>query len=192
MTALDLRRGATAGILMSVMAASASGGWSKDQPGAALETLAFGLMATLLAVVIARELSNSAPTTAGSDGRYGGFWIRAVALALDYIPLYVVGFVLALAGLGAVTVPILGGLAFLYFVGLWTTAGATLGMRAMGLRVVDEGGGKLSLVLAVRRFVGLFLALACVFVGVAWVAFDKRKRGWADLLGRSLVVRTTS
>jgi len=192
MTGLAVRRSATVGILISVMTAATSAGWSTDQPRAALETLACGLVATLLVVVGARALSRSAPTTADAYDRYGGFWIRAVALVLDDVPLYVVGLVLALAGFGAVTVPILGGLAFLYFVGLWTTAGATLGMLALGLRVVDEDGGKLSLMLAVRRFVGLLLGLACVFVGVAWVAFDKRKRGWADLLGRSLVVRTTS
>ncbi len=190
MAEFDLRRGATAGIVLSVMTAATSVGWSKDQPGATLETLAVGLVATLLVVLIARALSSPGPAIAGSSDPYAGFWIRAVALVLDYIPLYVVGLILALAGLGAVTVPILGGLAFAYFVGLWAVDGATLGMRVLGLRVVGDGGGKLTLPFAIRRFVGLVLGLACVFVGVAWVAFDRRKRGWADLLGRSLVVRT--
>ena len=189
MTELNLRR-TTIGVGISVLAATTSMGWSKDQPRAALETLAVCLAAMLLVVVIARALSSPGPAIAGSSDSYAGFWIRSVALVLDYIPLYVVGLILALMGLGAVTVPILGGLAFLYFVGFWALAGATLGMRALGLRVVGESGGKLTLQFAIRRFVGLFLALACFFVGVAWVAFDERKRGWADLLGRSLVIRT--
>jgi uncharacterized RDD family membrane protein YckC len=42
---------------------------------------------------------------------------------------------------------------------------------------------------AVLRFVGLSVAFACIYIGVIWVAFDSRKRGWQDRIGGSVVIR---
>jgi uncharacterized RDD family membrane protein YckC len=190
MAELDLRRAAIAGTVISLVMAATSSNWSKDQPRASVETLAVGLLVTLLVVVIARAIQTPASPPVGSDGPYGGFWMRAVALTLDYVPLYLVGLLLAVIGLGAITVPVLLGLGFVYFVGLWVVAGRTLGMRALGLMVVRENGGDVTLTVAVRRFLGLLLGVACVFAGVVWVAFDARKRGWADLVSGTVVVRT--
>jgi uncharacterized RDD family membrane protein YckC len=188
----DLRRGATAGTLVSVIATATSGGWSSDQPTTALEVLAVGLLGTSIALLIVRELGTPAPAAAGPEGPYAGFWVRAVALVLDYVPIYVVGVVLAVAGLGPIAVPVIGGLAFAYFVGFWTTSGRTLGMRVVGLRVLRTDGGDVTPTVAIRRFVGLFVGILCLFAGVVWVAFDARKRGWADIFGGTVVVRTAA
>jgi uncharacterized RDD family membrane protein YckC len=64
-------------------------------------------------------------------------------------------------------------------------------MRVLGLRVVRQDGGALGWGNAVRRFFGLFAAFLFLYIGVVWVAFDSRKRGWADLVGDTLVVRTS-
>jgi uncharacterized RDD family membrane protein YckC len=190
MAQFDLRRGVAAGIVISVVMAASSSGWSKDQPRASAETLAAGLLATLVVVAVASAIQSAVPSSESPDGPYGGFWLRAVALALDYIPLYLAGLLLAVIGLGSITVPVLLGLAFLYFVGLWVTTGRTLGMRALGLRVIRENGSGLTVTAATRRFLGLFLGVICVFLGVVWVAFEPRKRSWADLIGGTVVVRT--
>jgi uncharacterized RDD family membrane protein YckC len=192
MTQFNLRRGVIAGSLILIVAAAGSSGWSKDQPRAALEIIAVGLLAMLLMVVIVRAIQAPAPPPATSDSPYGGFWVRAVALVVDYIPLYVVGILLAVIGLGPITVPVLLGAGFVYFVGLWVVTGRTFGMRVLGLRVIRENGGDVTLTVATRRFVGLFLGVACLFIGVVWVAFDARKRGWADLFSGTVVVRTAT
>jgi hypothetical protein len=33
------------------------------------------------------------------------------------------------------------------------------------------------------------VAFACIYIGVIWVAFDPRKRGWHDKIGGTVVVR---
>jgi uncharacterized RDD family membrane protein YckC len=192
MAEFDLRRGAIAGTVVSMTAAATSGGWSNDQPRAAIETFAVGFLMTVLALVVARAIHTAGSSPIASDGTYGGFWVRAVAMVVDYVPLYLVGVLLAVIGLGTVAVPVLLGIGCVYFVGLWVITGRTLGMRLLGLRVIRENGGQVTLTVAVRRLLGLFLAFACVFLGVAWVALDARKRGWADLLSGTVVVRTAT
>ncbi|MGA3058510.1 MAG: RDD family protein [Candidatus Limnocylindrales bacterium] len=120
---------------------------------------------------------------------FGGFWLRVVAYLIDMSLLGIVGVVLSSA-LGAAG-QAMGALMFIaYFIGLWGTTGQTVGMMLLGLHVVrDVDGGKITWRNAVLRFVGLFVAFACVYIGVIWVAFDSRKRGWHDKIGATVVVR---
>jgi len=85
----------------------------------------------------------------------------------------------------------MGALIFIaYFIALWGTTGQTIGMMLLGLHVVrDVDGGKIRWGTAVLRFVGLFVAFACLYIGVIWVAFDSRKRGWHDRIGGTVVIR---
>ena len=120
---------------------------------------------------------------------FGGFWLRVGAYIIDVILLGIVGAILSLV-LGAAG-PWVGGTIFsVYFIALWGTTGQTIGMMLLGLNVVrDADGGKITWGKAVLRFVGLFVAFACVYIGVIWVAFDSRKRGWHDIIGGTVVVR---
>jgi uncharacterized RDD family membrane protein YckC len=121
---------------------------------------------------------------------FGGFWLRVLAYLIDVSLLGIVGIVLSSA-LGTVGQAI-GGLIFIvYFTGLWGLKGQTIGLMLLGLHVVrDVDGGKISWGNAVLRFVGLFVAFACIYIGVIWVAFDSRKRGWHDKIGGTVVVRS--
>ena len=120
---------------------------------------------------------------------FGGFWLRVLAYLIDISLLGIVGIILSSA-LGAAGQAI-GALMFIaYFTGLWGLTGQTIGMMPLGLHVVrDVDGGKISWSHAVLRFVGLFVAFACVYIGVIWIAFDSRKRGWHDRIGGTVVVR---
>lgn len=120
---------------------------------------------------------------------FGGFWLRVVAYLIDVSLLGIVGIVLSSA-LGAAG-QAMGALIFIaYFIGLWGTTGQTIGMALLGLRVVrNADGGKITWGTAVLRFIGLLVAFACIWVGVIWVAFDSRKRGWHDMIGGTVVVR---
>src|ERR1035437_1140997 len=120
---------------------------------------------------------------------FGGFWLRVLAYLIDVSLLGIVGIVLSSA-LGAVGQAIDTLLFIAYFTGLWGLTGQTIGMMLLGLHVVrDVDGGKISWGKAVLRFVGLFVAFACIWIGVIWVAFESRKRGWHDKIGGTVVVR---
>ncbi len=90
-----------------------------------------------------------------------------------------------------------------YFGGLVAWQGRTLGQRAMGTFVVRaEDGGRLPLgraylraaifwgpdVLGVIPTVGSLSGLIAL-IGLVSAAWDQRRQGWHDKLGRSLVVR---
>ena len=121
---------------------------------------------------------------------FGGFWIRLVAYIIDAVILAIVRTILvsaagASAGLGISLI-----VGIVYFVGFWGTTGQTIGMMPFGLRVVSNAdGGKITWANAVLRFVGLIIAFVVIFIGVIWVAFDSRKRGWHDMIGGTVVVR---
>ena len=120
---------------------------------------------------------------------FGGFWLRVAAYIFDVSLLGIIGAILSSA-LGTAG-QAMGALIFIaYFIGLWGTTGQTIGMMLLGLHVVRNlDGGKITWGNAVLRFVGLFVAFACLYIGVIWVAFDSRKQGWHDRIGGTVVIR---
>jgi uncharacterized RDD family membrane protein YckC len=134
---------------------------------------------------------------------YAGFWIRVVAWVIDAI---------ALGVLASAFTPLFGApgvfidgshvtvnaganamgalLGLVYFVGMWSWRGQTIGMMPFRLWVVRlEDGERPDLMQAFLRYVGLIISFAVVLLGVIWVAFDSHKQGWHDKLASTLVVR---
>ncbi len=130
---------------------------------------------------------------------FAGFWIRSAAYLID---IAIVGMPIAIAtGIWAVAknqdpltalliIYVAIGLAIVvYFIWMWTT-GATLGMRMLGLRVVDEATGQpVSLGRAALRYLGLIIAIVSCYIGLVWAAFDSRKQGLHDKIASTLVIR---
>jgi uncharacterized RDD family membrane protein YckC len=129
-----------------------------------------------------------------------GVGLRAVATLIDMIVLGIVGW--AIAGATGATTPtgfnLVGGPAFLwfftglaYYVVLEANWGATLGKRAIGLRVVRlEGGGRIdwkaSIIRNVLRVVdGLFFYL----LGAIVVWASKKRQRLGDMAAGTIVVR---
>lgn len=187
--------GATAGIILSFMFAVAAAHSSATPLQTFVSTLLILLTIAVVVtgVLLAIDRQSSAQQTAVGPAPgvvLGGFWLRAVALIIDVIPFAMISLILV-PTLGAAGQPIIGIIAIAYFIGLWGATGQTLGMMMVGLRIVREAdGGKLLWGSAVLRFIGLLVAFACIYIGVIWVAFDARKRGWADLVGGTVVIRT--
>jgi uncharacterized RDD family membrane protein YckC len=121
---------------------------------------------------------------------YAGFWIRLVAYIIDAIILGVVQAVLA-GTLGQTTGQSISGLVgIVYFIGMWGYMGQTVGMMPFNMRIVrNTDGGKITWVNAILRFIGMIISFVVIFIGVIWVAFDSRKRGWHDMIGGTVVVR---
>lgn len=64
----------------------------------------------------------------------------------------------------------------------------TLGKRLLGMRVVDETGGRLSITRSLARNSAKILSLLLFFLGFMWIGWSKTKQGWHDQLAHSFVV----
>lgn len=142
---------------------------------------------------------------------YVGFWPRAGSYLIDSALLTVVVFVglLLIFGTFAVgervaTTPsgrtivlvvavllavvlVVGSWA--YFAVSWLRTGATLGQRWLGQQVVDaDTFGPLQPWQAWVRVLGYALSGMFWYLGFLWVAFEPRKRGWHDLIARTVVI----
>jgi len=144
-----------------------------------------------------------APVAVASPGSYGGFWIRVVGYIIDGIILAIIGGIFSVPlgvnysdvnSLSTASARASNGidllLSLVYFVGLWTYMGGSIGQRILGMRVVDAATGQpIGLGKAVVRWLGLLLSFFVCFIGVIWVAFDPRKQGWMDKIAGTVVVR---
>lgn len=77
---------------------------------------------------------------------------------------------------------------FAFFAGFWIRGGATLGMRAWRLRLIQPDGRNITLPQAMLRFVAAFFSWLCLGLGFLWVLIDKDKCTWHDRLSGTRVV----
>jgi uncharacterized RDD family membrane protein YckC len=72
----------------------------------------------------------------------------------------------------------------------WVYRQATPGKIAIRARIVDaETGERPSTGQLIARYLGYYVSVIPLFLGIVWVAFDARKQGWHDKLARTVVVR---
>ncbi|PYX36331.1 MAG: hypothetical protein DMG75_10935 [Acidobacteria bacterium] len=134
------------------------------------------------------------PATAG----YGGFWIRLVAAILDGILVQVVvvpvsimvGAVIGAAGL--IVGATLGFLASRLYEAVLESSPrqATLGKMALGLKVTDLAGNRISFARASGRHFAKYLSGAIFFIGYIIAGFTDRKQALHDMIAGTLVRRT--
>ena len=159
---------------------------------------------------VIRELSEPtesvAPiaTATEPEVRYIGLLTRGIAFVIDAVLISVVAFLagaaVALSG-SLFRVPhhtqtvlaVIGGAAYVlwaagYFVGFWSATGQTPGDRVMQIRVVTARLERVKPGRGIVRCVGLVLATVPLFLGFLPIPFDKRRRGLADWLARTVVV----
>ena len=132
------------------------------------------------------------PVGSGYVPRFAGFWIRFVALIIDWFIVLAIVIVLAITVIGLLAVIPVG---IGYFPFLWWKRGATFGQSALGLRVVRAiDGGPIDGGMAVIRalvFWGETITASWLFIGVigfAWAAFEPRKRAWHDMAAGTVVI----
>ena len=128
----------------------------------------------------------TAPTAAAEiatvTARYSGFWRRLFAYLLDAVLLNVV------LRFTPTSDAVNAGIALLYFLGGWA-AGGTLGMRLLGIRLVDAEGKMPGPVRALRRLLGVIVAVVPFGLGLLWIAADRRKQGWHDKIAGTFATR---
>jgi len=143
------------------------------------------------------------------QARYGGFWIRFVAIFIDGlivgIPVGIVfGIVSGIAaassnnsqagGSGLTGIQLVVYLIGLvleigYFVYFWGK-GQTLAMRLFHLRVADATTGlPIGYGRAALRYIGYIISGVVCYIGLIWAAFDSRKQGWHDKIANTVVLQ---
>jgi uncharacterized RDD family membrane protein YckC len=144
--------------------------------------------------------------------RYGGFWIRFVAAVIDTFALGIV--VGPVAGILALMIGAVGGRVDMPGVGIHLVLGivirmlfllagwiyeasmesssrqATLGKMALGLKVTDEYGNRISFARASARFFSKILSSMILMIGYIMAGFTARKQALHDMIAGTLVVRT--
>jgi len=66
---------------------------------------------------------------------------------------------------------------------------ATLGKLALGIKVTDEAGNRVSFGRATGRFFSKILSGMILCIGYIMIAFTKKKQGLHDILAGTLVVK---
>jgi uncharacterized RDD family membrane protein YckC len=124
-----------------------------------------------------------------------GFWVRFFAIFIDGLGVGIVSNIISgVMGADPMSTSsssintLLGVLYFCYF---WSAQGGgqTLGMRVLNIKVIRTDGSSLTILQAFIRYVGLFVSIVCLFIGVIWAAFDANKQGWHDKIASTYVVR---
>lgn len=80
-------------------------------------------------------------------------------------------------------------MASIYFGLFWSLAGRTPGHRVLRLRVIDPFGHPPPPWRSAVRVVGHGLGLAAGAMGWLWIGFDREKRGLADHMAQTYVVK---
>ncbi len=150
-------------------------------------------------LVIPTPLQTPAATVAAS-AIYAGFWKRFAAVLLD-------GIILVVAwGIGGVIVVFAAGkfsddigtlldvirivLGWLYFSLMESSSNqATIGKMALGIKVTDTLGNRISFARATGRYFAKMISGVTLFIGYIMAAFTEKKQALHDIIAGTLVVK---
>lgn len=77
----------------------------------------------------------------------------------------------------------------MYFIGAWAIFGRTLGMSVIGIRVEETNRPEdVTFTRALLRYLGMYVSFIVFGLGFLWVLVDRRRQGWHDKLGNTVVV----
>ena len=133
---------------------------------------------------------------------YAGFWIRVGAALIDSL-LFIIVFSIPLTviygteywtsstevkgfwySLIQYVVPLV------ITVWFWTKYLGTPGKLILRLRVVDaQTGQSISTPKAIGRYLGYYVSILPLMLGIIWVGIDKKKQGFHDKLAGTVVIR---
>lgn len=132
-----------------------------------------------------------APVSPQQEMRYAGFWIRVAAYLIDYILMVVLIVILAFAvsSLGAFAIFSVYIVVYVgYMCGFESSEKqATPGKIAVGIRVGNANGDKISFLNAFGRLLGKILSGFFFGIGYMMVGWDDKKQGIHDKLADTYV-----
>ena len=137
-----------------------------------------------------------------NEQEYAGFWIRAWASIIDTILMLIIIMPILFAIYGAdlwVRESFVAGfwdfifqyiLPAIAVIILWIYKSATPGKMLTGLIIVDaKTGEKPSTGQFIVRYLGYYVSIIPLSLGIIWVGIDKRKQGWHDKLAGTVVIK---
>lgn len=137
--------------------------------------------------------------------QYVGFWARVGAAIIDTILMLIIcaPLVTYIYGpdywMGADGMYIAGPADFLInwllpavaVILFWIYRQATPGKMVIGAKIVDaKSGGKASTGQLIGRYLGYYVSILPLMLGIIWVGIDAKKQGFHDKLAGTLVVRS--
>jgi uncharacterized RDD family membrane protein YckC len=151
---------------------------------------------TVMAGVMASPAGVSYSAAVPADNSaYGGFWIRFVAIIIDWL-------ILAAVIYPAFAAPRYGYEHFGPYQGFGFFAGwlyealllsspwqATVGKKLLGLKVTDEAGQRISFGRATGRHFAKIISFIICFIGFIMAAFTYHKRALHDMIAVTLVMK---
>ena len=139
---------------------------------------------------------------------YAGFWRRLVAYLIDYLVVLVgslvVGFVIGLiAGasgaekidgpwLASIYAAAIAGYYLYYALMESSSSQATVGKLALGIKVTDLEGNRVTFWRALGRSLAKIISAIILFIGYIMAAFTERKQALHDKIANTLVVKRAS
>jgi uncharacterized RDD family membrane protein YckC len=138
------------------------------------------------------------------DITYAGFWIRVLASSIDSILILMITLPLLIGIYGTgyfdsthkyldildfLISWLLPAIAVIIF---WICKSATPEKLITKTKIIDQkSGGKLSIVQSLVRYFSYYISILPLFLGIIWVAFDKKKQGWHDKIAGTVVVKVS-
>lgn len=120
---------------------------------------------------------------------YAGFWRRFLAILIDGLFLSVAGYLIGVL-LGNDTSNVIGVvIGWLYFALMESSSNqGTLGKMAIGIKVTDLNGNKLTFGRATGRYFGKIISSLFLMLGFVIAGFTKKKQALHDIMSGCLVV----
>lgn len=142
---------------------------------------------------------------------YSGFWKRFLAYLIDslilavvYIPIaFVSGVIQVILSLNLGEESVLGvavvtsiiatiiyvaiSIAYMILMPASKLQG-TVGKSFVGIKIVDEDGGRISLGRSVLRYLGMIVSGLALYIGYIMIAFHPQKRALHDIIAKTYVV----
>lgn len=142
----------------------------------------------------AEDLREKAMSAESEDLEYVGFCLRSLAALIDTLFIMLIVSAMLIAFSSATSNMLVSWLlpaaATILF---WKYRQATPGKMIVYARVVDARTGEpITFWQGALRYLGYFVSMVPLFLGILWVAFDPRKQGWHDKIAGTVVVRPLS
>lgn len=129
-----------------------------------------------------------------SEFEHAGFWNRLAASLIDAlilgVPLWLIIYVIGLNDDQLIT-NVISIISNWLYNALQITSGsqATIGKKALGIKVVGMNGEKISFANATGRFFGKYISSIILGIGFLMAGFTEKKQALHDIMASTLVIK---